>query len=80
LGTIHGTVSDKRAALPGVTVTPASPALQVGRATKVTEPDGTYRLGSPVGTYKITFELPVSRRSCVTSSAAGCSSRASMRR
>ena len=59
LGTIHGTVSDTSgAALPGVTVTVASPALQIGRGTQVTEPDGTYRFGDlPVGAYKITFEL-----------------------
>jgi hypothetical protein len=59
LSTIHGTVTDPSgAALPGVTVTLASPALQVGRATSVTEPDGTYRFSDlPVGTYKVTFEL-----------------------
>jgi Carboxypeptidase regulatory-like domain/TonB dependent receptor-like, beta-barrel len=59
LGTIHGTVSDASgAALPGVTVTITSTALQVGRATLVTEPDGTYRFGDlPVGTYKLSFEL-----------------------
>jgi hypothetical protein len=59
LGTVHGTVSDGTgAALPGVTVTITSPAMQLGRATNVTEPDGTYRFGDlPVGTYKITFEL-----------------------
>ena len=59
LSTIHGTVSDESgAALPGVTVTITSPAMQVGQATKVTEPDGTYRFGDlPVGTYKMTFEL-----------------------
>jgi hypothetical protein len=57
--TIHGTVSDESgAALPGVTVTITSPALQVGLTSKVTEPDGTYRFGDlPVGTYKVTFEL-----------------------
>lgn len=59
LATIHGTVTDtSSAALPGVTVTITSQALQVGRATALTEPDGTYRFGDlPVGTYKITFEL-----------------------
>src|SRR3954469_10734780 len=57
--TIHGTVTDESgAALPGVSVTVSSPALQVGRETKVTEPDGTYRFGDlPVGAYKVTFEL-----------------------
>src|SRR4051812_13913847 len=59
LGTIHGTVSDESgAALPGVTVTLASPALQVGRTTTNTAADGSYRLGDlPVGTYKVSFEL-----------------------
>src|SRR5258707_13084311 len=59
MGTIHGVVTDQSGgALPGVTATLTSPALQVGRATAVTEPDGTYRFGDlPVGTYKITFEL-----------------------
>lgn len=57
--TIHGTVVDESgAALPGVTVTIASPSLQVGQANKLTEPDGTYRVGDlPTGIYKITFEL-----------------------
>lgn len=57
--TIHGTVHDESgAALPGVTATLTSPALQVGKETTVTGPDGTYRFGDlPVGTYRITFEL-----------------------
>ncbi len=57
--TIHGTVSDESAAaLPGVTVTISSPALQVGRTTRVTEADGTYRFGDlPVGVYRVAFEL-----------------------
>ena len=60
VSTIHGAVSDESgAALPGVTVTLTSQALQVGRVTRVTEPDGTYRFGDlPVGTYRIAFELP----------------------
>src|SRR4051812_38952215 len=59
LATIHGTVSDSSgAALPGVNVTLSSPALQVGRMTKATDSDGTYRFGDlPVGTYKVAFEL-----------------------
>src|SRR5262245_16731082 len=59
LGTIHGTVTDESGgALPGVNVTLTSTALQVGRVSKVTETDGTYRFGDlPVGTYKVTFEL-----------------------
>ena len=59
LGTIHGTVTDESGAtLPGVTATLTSPAVQVGRQTTVTQPDGTYRFSDlPVGTYKVTFEL-----------------------
>jgi len=59
LATIHGTVADASGAtLPGVTVTLTSPALQVGKLTQVTAPDGTYRFGDlPVGTYKVAFEL-----------------------
>jgi hypothetical protein len=59
LGTIHGTASDESgAALPGVTVTLTSPALQVGKQSTTTAPDGTYRFGDlPVGTYKVAFEL-----------------------
>ena len=59
LGTIHGTVTDQSgAALPGVTATLTSPALQVGKATTVTEANGDYRFGDlPLGTYKVTFEL-----------------------
>ena len=59
VSTIHGAVSDESgAALPGVTVTLTSEALQVGRVTRVTEPDGTYRFGDlSVGTYRIAFEL-----------------------
>jgi hypothetical protein len=57
--TIHGTVTDESgAALPGVTVTLASTALQVGQTTRVTEPDGSYRFGDlPVGSYRLRFEL-----------------------
>jgi hypothetical protein len=57
--TIHGTVTDSsNAALPGVTVTLSSPALQVGRTTTQTGPDGTYRFGDlPVGIYRVSFEL-----------------------
>jgi hypothetical protein len=57
--TIHGTVTDESgAALPGVTATLTSDALQVGRETTVTAPDGTYRFGDlPVGTYRVSFEL-----------------------
>src|SRR4051812_11132634 len=60
LGAIHGAVTDESgAALPGVVVTLASPALQAGRQSANTAADGTYRFGDlPVGTYKVSFELP----------------------
>jgi Carboxypeptidase regulatory-like domain/TonB dependent receptor len=59
-GTIHGTVKDETGgALPGVTVTISSPALQVPAATAVTGVDGDYRfVDLPAGTYRATFELP----------------------
>jgi hypothetical protein len=58
--TIHGTASDDTgAALPGVTVTLASPQLQAKERVTVTEGDGTYRFTElPAGTYKLTFVLP----------------------
>jgi hypothetical protein len=57
--TIHGTVRDESgAAMPGVTVTLSSPALQVGQIVVVSEVDGTYRVGElPAGLYRINFEL-----------------------
>jgi hypothetical protein len=57
--TIHGTVKDESGgAVPGVTVTLSSPALQVGQLTVVTDADGNYRFGElPAGTYRITYEL-----------------------
>jgi hypothetical protein len=57
-GRIVGTVTDATgAALPGVTVTAASPALQ-GTATAVSDGSGTYRFPSlPPGTYTITATL-----------------------
>ena len=57
--TIHGLATDASgAALPGVTVTLTSPALQLPQVTKVTEPDGSYRFGDlPVGSYRVAFEL-----------------------
>jgi hypothetical protein len=59
LSTIHGTVKDESAAaMPGVTVTITSPALQVPQLTAVSDADGSYRIGElPAGTYKLTFEL-----------------------
>ena len=60
LSTIQGTVKDESgAAVPGVTITVTSPALQVPQTTAVSEADGNYRIGElPAGTYKVTFELP----------------------
>ena len=57
---ILGTVADSSGGvLPGVTVTAASPALQVGQVTAVTDENGGYRLSPlPIGTYAVTFELP----------------------
>jgi hypothetical protein len=59
LASIEGRVVDETgAALPGVTVTIASPALQVAQLVSVSGPDGTYRLTDlPIGTYRVSFEL-----------------------
>src|SRR5262249_30891400 len=56
---ITGVVSDESGlALPGVTVTGRSAALQLPTVTAGTEADGTYRLRDlPPGTYELTFEL-----------------------
>jgi hypothetical protein len=58
-GSIQGTVTDESgAALPGVTVTAVSPALQVPQVVVVSANDGTYRFPTlPVGTYDIAYEL-----------------------
>src|SRR5829696_7835666 len=57
-GTIRGTVQDQQGlAMPGVTVTATSPALQ-GPRTAVTEAEGNYTLAAlPAGQYTVTFEL-----------------------
>jgi len=57
--TIHGIVKDDTGgALPGVTVTLTSPALQVGQRVATTEADGAYRFEQlPGGAYEIRFEL-----------------------
>jgi carboxypeptidase family protein len=59
-GSIAGTVTDETGgALPGVTVTLTSPALQVASVLRVTDAEGKYQfpdLGA--ATYKITYELP----------------------
>ena len=58
-GVIHGVVTDESgAALPGVTATLTSPALQVRQITAVSDATGNYRFGElPVGVYKIAFDL-----------------------
>jgi hypothetical protein len=59
LSSIRGTVSDATGgALPGVTVTLTSPALQVADMVATTQADGMYRFGElPAGIYKLKFEL-----------------------
>ena len=54
-----GRVTDESGgAMPGVTVTVKSPALQVPQQTTVTGVDGDYRLLElPPGVYSVTFEL-----------------------
>src|SRR5688572_29131505 len=56
---VTGTVSDDTGgALPGVTVTGRSPALQLPSVSAVTAPDGTYEIRDlPPGTYELRFEL-----------------------
>src|SRR5262245_54371490 len=56
---INGRVTDSTAAaLPGVTVTISSPALQVPSLMTTTNADGTYRfLELPAGTYEARYEL-----------------------
>src|ERR1700704_5820216 len=58
-GSINGTVTDSSGgALPGVTVTASSPALQVGQLTGVTDGEGRYQVVDlPRGTYQVRFEL-----------------------
>ncbi len=60
LAMIEGRVTDESgAALPGVTVTISSPALQVGKVTDVSTGDGSYRVAElPIGAYRVAFELP----------------------
>lgn len=56
---IDGTVTDESgAALPGVTVSVSSPALQVPLLTQITDGEGRYRfIDLPRGTYQVRFEL-----------------------
>ena len=58
-GTILGQVTDTSgAALPGVTVTLRSPALQVPEVVTHTDERGEYRVTPlPIGTYTVTYEL-----------------------
>jgi Carboxypeptidase regulatory-like domain len=58
-GVISGTVRDESGgALPGVTATLRSPALQVPQMVAVTDGEGNYRFGElPVGTYRVAYEL-----------------------
>src|SRR3954470_5696686 len=57
---ILGRVTDESGAvLPGVTVTAASPALQIGQMSDTTNASGEYRLAPlPIGTYTIEYSLP----------------------
>src|SRR5882672_2084655 len=59
LSSIRGTVSDATGgALPGVTATLTSPALQVAEMAAVTQADGSYRFGElPAGIYRLKFVL-----------------------
>src|SRR5688572_23970629 len=58
-GVIHGTITDESgAALPGVTATLTSPAIQVGQIVVLSDAEGSYRFPQlPVGSYRITYEL-----------------------
>jgi hypothetical protein len=60
IASIVGVVTDSSGAvLPGVTVTAASPALQVSQLVAVTNERGEFRISPlPVGTYTVTYELP----------------------
>jgi hypothetical protein len=58
LASIEGRIADETGgAMPGVTVTATSPALQ-RQVTEISGADGTYRLNElPIGEYRVTFEL-----------------------
>src|SRR5262249_40559972 len=55
----EGTVTDETsAALPGVTITPTSPALQVAQLVETTNSEGFYRFTQlPAGVFRVRFEL-----------------------
>lgn len=59
-GSVVGRVTDESGGiLPGVTVTAASPALQIPQVTDVTDGQGDYRLTPlPIGTYEVAYTLP----------------------
>jgi hypothetical protein len=58
-GVISGTIKDESGgALPGVTATLTSPALQVRQVVAVSDAEGNYRFGElPVGTFRVMYEL-----------------------
>ena len=58
-GDIEGSITDNSgAALPGVTVTAKSPALQVPEVTVISEGGGAYHLRNlPAGVYEVRFSL-----------------------
>jgi hypothetical protein len=59
-GSIAGTITDETgAAMPGVTVTVTSPALQVENILRVSNERGEYQIiDLPSGTYRVAYELP----------------------
>lgn len=59
-GGVNGTVKDESGgALPGVTVTLTSPALQVPNIVRVTGAEGEYQfVDLPIGSYRLEFVLP----------------------
>jgi hypothetical protein len=59
-GQIAGTVTDETgAALPGVSITLTSPALQVPQIQRITDERGTYLFSDlPAAAYRLTYELP----------------------
>src|SRR4029078_6697720 len=59
-GTIEATVKDESGSvLPGVTVTAASPQLQVGQLVQVSDATGAYKfVDLPAGTYRVRAEVP----------------------
>src|SRR5207253_2573715 len=60
LGSISGVITDATgAALPGVTVTVTSPALQVPQVARTSEAGGEYQIPDlAAGVYRVTYELP----------------------